>query len=121
MNNTKTSKSAYLSLFECVCVFLGDGWRINKLHQDEENQIRLMNPILKNYSIVARQEQDRIMIYGSIDYYYYRYGKLAKCSVSLTRNARAIAQDIKRKILITAVDEISKANEHHQKENEKKE
>lgn len=61
------------------------------------------------------------MIYGSVDYYHYRYGKLAKCSVSLTRNASAIAQDIKRKVLITAVDEISKASEYHQKEQEKKE
>lgn len=121
MNNTKTFKSAYLPLFERVCGFLGSGWRINKLHQNEESQIKLMNPTLKNYSIVCRREKDRIMIYGSVDYYHYRYGKLAKCSVSLTRNASAIAEDIKRKILITAVDEISKASEYHQKEQEKKE
>nr|WP_181407834.1 hypothetical protein [Sodalis glossinidius] len=80
-----------------------------------------MNPILKNYSIFSRKEKDRIMIYGSVDYYHYSYGKLKKCSVSLTRNASAIAKDIKRKILITAVDEIRKANEYHQKEQEKKE
>ncbi|WP_149591043.1 hypothetical protein [Serratia symbiotica] len=55
------------------------------------------------------------MIYGSVDYYHYHYGKLAKCSVSLTRNASAIAEDIKRKVLITAVDEVNKANEYHQK------
>ncbi|HGJ5856154.1 hypothetical protein [Arsenophonus nasoniae] len=121
MNNTKTFKSAYLPLFERVCVFMGSGWRINKLHQDEEHLIKLMNPTLKNYSIVCRREKDRIMIYGSVDYYHYRYGKLAKCSVSLTRNASAIAEDIKRKVLITAVDEINKANEYHQKEQEKKE
>lgn len=121
MNNTKIFKSAYLPLFERVCSFLGNEWRINKLHQDEEHIIKLMNPILNNYSIVARKEKDRIMIYGSVDYYHYRYGKLAKCSVSLTRNASAIAEDIKRKILITAVDEISKASEYHQKKQEKKE
>ncbi|WGM08721.1 hypothetical protein [Arsenophonus nasoniae] len=121
MNNTETFKSAYLHLFERVCGFMGSGWRINKLHQDEEHLIKLMNPMLKNYSVVARKEKDRIMIYGSVDYYHYRYGKLAKCSVSLTRNASAIAEDIKRKVLITAVDEINKANEYHQKEQEKKE
>lgn len=121
MNNTKTFKSTYLSLFERVCGFLDNGWRINKLHQDEEHRIKLLNPTLKNYSIVARKEKDRIMIYGSVDYYHYRYGKLAKCSVSLTRNASTIAQDIKRKVLITAVDEISKANKYYQKEQEKKE
>lgn len=65
MNNTKTFKSAYLSLFEHVCSFLGNGWRINKLHQNDEHLIKLMNTMLKNYSVVARKEKERIMIYGS--------------------------------------------------------
>ncbi|EGY28701.1 hypothetical protein Rin_00013620 [Candidatus Regiella insecticola 5.15] len=121
MDHTKTFKSEYLPLFERVCVFLGEGWRVNKLQQNDEHQIKLTNPTLKNYSIVARLVKNRIMIYGSIDYHYYHYGKLAKCTISLTRNARAVAKDIKRKVLITAVDEINKANQFHQKERENKE
>lgn len=83
--------------------------------------IKLTNPTLKNYSIVAKLEKNRIIIYGGIDYHHYSYAKLAKCTVSLIRNARSIAQDIKRKILINAVDEINKANDYHQKKQQDEE
>ncbi|WGL99768.1 hypothetical protein QE177_15015 (plasmid) [Arsenophonus sp. aPb] len=112
--SNKTFKSQYSSLFERVCIFLGNGWRIDKLEQNCAHRLKLTSANYRHYAIFARLENNRIILTGSIDYYYYRYAKSSQCTVSPMRSATAIAKDINRKILITAINEIKKANDYHQ-------
>lgn len=89
--------------------------------EDYDHQIKLTNPNLRNYLICARLEKGRIIVYGGLHSHYYQSGKLPQCTVSPNRNATDIAQDIRKKIVITAMDEIRKANDYHQREQESEE
>lgn len=112
----QTFKSKFLPMFAKVCSCLGDGWRIDTLDQDYDHRIKLTASNYKKYSICARLEKGRIIITGSIDYHYYPYANSSSCTVAIDRNPRAVANDIKRKILPGALDMISAAVNHHYNE-----
>lgn len=112
----QTFKSKYLPMFAKVCSFLGDGWRIDTLDQDYDHRIKLTAPNYKKYSICARLEKGRIIITGSVDYQYYPYAISSRCTVNICRNPRAVADDIRKKILPGALDMISEAMNHHRNE-----
>nr|HBY1206004.1 hypothetical protein [Klebsiella pneumoniae] len=55
----KTFFARYEAVFNRVCAFLGDGWKIDRRTEDAY-RINLVNPALRHYSIGARLEKDRI-------------------------------------------------------------
>ena len=95
----------YEAVFNRVCAFLGDGWRIDRRREDSY-RIYLVNPEYRNYSISARLEKDRIHLLGSVQRSR-RSNSYASCTVSPMREAWGIAQDIKRKILLNARENIA--------------
>lgn len=96
----------YQPLFHRVCIFLGNGWRIDKRGSADSYRINLMNPVLKNYSITVRQEKDRLILVGGCRRSN-RFSEYSKCTVSPSREPWGIAEDIKRKILIDADKQIA--------------
>lgn len=111
----------YKELFNVVCRLLGDGWRINLL-DNCENRIKLTSPMYKTYSVFVRQEKGRISISGSVDSRYYR-GSYHSCTVATNREASAIANTIKNKIICDAQEQIQLAqdakNSYQKKINDK--
>ncbi|WON75542.1 hypothetical protein [Serratia sp. UGAL515B_01] len=102
-------KEQYTELFNVVCQFLGDGWRISQLDNDYGHRIKLTSSLYKNYSIIARIEKGRINLFGSVDSKYFR-GGYHSCSVSSKREPWAIANDIRKKILFDAAEQIHLAD-----------
>lgn len=102
-------KDQYTEVFNIVCRFLGDGWRINQLENDYAHRIKLTSPLYKNYYISARIEKGRIRLFGTVDSKYFR-GGYHSCSVTPKREPWAIASDIKKKILFDAVEQIKLAD-----------
>ncbi|ECO4313582.1 hypothetical protein AB0001_004784 [Salmonella enterica] len=100
----------YEAVFNRVCAFLGNGWKIDR-RVEEEYRIFLVSPNYRHYSISARLEDNRIYLFGSV-----RNSKrgsgYSRCSVSPLRTPWGIADDIKRKILIDALSHI----EEHESE-----
>lgn len=92
--------SRYEVVFNRVCAFLGDGWRIDRCREDCY-RIYLVNPAYRNYSISASLKKDRISLFGSVPKAR-RGNSYDSCTVSPLRDAAGIAQDIKRKILVNA-------------------
>ncbi|EDM7166968.1 hypothetical protein CV935_22690 [Salmonella enterica subsp. enterica serovar Litchfield] len=95
----------YESIFNRVCVFLGEGWKIDRRIQDDY-RIHLIHPDYRNYSISARLENNKIKLLGCV-HLTRRGNQFSSCSVSPLRDAIGIARDIKRKILCNAREQIS--------------
>ncbi|MEY0290325.1 hypothetical protein AB7303_19690 [Providencia rettgeri] len=115
----KNFNERYQSVFEIVCRCLGDNWRINLLDNDTY-RIKITSNQFMGFSIHVREEKNRFSIMGSFDSRIHR-GEIHSCTVSKDRNPVHIAEDIKRKIIVFAHDEINKAKESKVKEQEKKE
>lgn len=115
----KNFNERYQSVFEIVCRCLGDNWRINLLNNDNY-RIKITSNQFMGFSIHVREEKNRFTIMGSFDSRIHR-GKIYTCTVSKDRNPAHIAEDIKRKIIAFAQDEIKQANESKVKAQEKKE
>ena len=106
-------------VFEVVTRLLGNGWRINML-DDCPYRIKLTTPELKRYAITVREEKGRLVIHGFVESrQWHGYG--ARCTVSPSRNATGIAEDIRRKILIQAQEDVTKAQEAEQKQRDAQE
>ncbi|ECW7639345.1 hypothetical protein ROS72_004688 [Citrobacter freundii] len=102
----------YQPVFEVVARLLGNGWRVNLL-DDCQYRIKLTTPALKRYAITVREEKGRLVIHGFVESrQWHGYG--ARCTVSLSRGATGIAEDIRRKILTTAQEDVTKAQEAEQ-------
>lgn len=99
----------YQPVFEIVARLLGNGWRVNLL-DDCKYRIKLTTPELKRYAITVREEKGRLVIHGFAESRQWR-GNGARCTVSQSRGATGIADDIRRKILTTAPEEVEKAQE----------
>ncbi|EAO5103044.1 hypothetical protein ACYB6H_26535 [Klebsiella pneumoniae] len=99
----------YQHVFEIVTRLLGNGWRVNLL-DDCQYRIKLTTPALKRYAITVREEKGRLVIHGFVESrQWHGYG--ARCTVSPSRSAASIAEDIRRKILIQAREDVEKAQE----------
>lgn len=103
-------------VFEVVARLLENGWRVNRL-DDCLYRIKLTTPALKRYAITAREEKDRLVIHGFVESRQW-HGHGARCTVSPSRSATGIAEDIRRKILRTAQEDVTKAQEAEQKQRE---
>lgn len=104
----------YQPVFEVVARLLGNGWRVNLL-DDCQYRIKLTTPALKRYAITVREDKGRLVIHGFVESrQWHGYG--ARCTVSLSRGATGIAEDIRRKILTTAQEDVTKAQEAEQKQ-----
>ncbi|MEX9975687.1 hypothetical protein AB7W84_19400 [Providencia rettgeri] len=114
----KNFNERYQSVFDIVCRCLGDNWRINLLDNDNY-RIKITSNRFMGFSIHVREEKNRFTIMGSFDSRIHR-GKIYTCTVSKDRNPVHIAEDIKRKIIAFAQNEISEAKESAAKEQEKK-
>lgn len=101
-------------VFEVVARLLGNGWRVNLL-DDCAYRIKLTTPELKRYAITVREEKGRLVIHGFVESRQW-HGHGARCTVSSSRNATGIAEDIRRKILTTAQEDVTKAQEAEQKQ-----
>lgn len=99
----------YQATFEIVVRLLGNGWRVNLL-DDCQYRIKLTTAELKRYVITVREENNRLIIHGFIESRQWR-GNGARCTVSPSRGSAGIADDIRRKILIHAHEDIEKALE----------
>lgn len=106
-------------VFEIVVRLLGNGWRVNLL-DDCQYRIKLTTPKLKRYAITVREEKGRIVIHGFVDSRQW-HGHGARCTVSPLRAATGIAEDIRRKILTTAQEDVRKAQEAEQKQRDMQE
>jgi hypothetical protein len=105
-----TFSEKYQPVFEVVCRILGNGWRVNKL-DNYQHRIKLTSTEIRKYSIIIRLERERFFIVGSVDSLVW-HGNPSVCTVSITRNPVGIANDISRKILANALDEIELLREH---------
>lgn len=101
----KTFNERYTAVFERVCVFLGNGWRIDRRIEDGY-RLTLINPDYRHYSITARLEKGRIILSGSVNKYRHS-NSYSRCTVSPTRGAAEIAGDIRRKVLQNARHQIA--------------
>ena len=101
----KTFSECYSAVFERVCVFLGNGWRIDRRTEDKYRLI-LINPDYRHYSISARLENGRIILLGSVNQCR-RSNTYSRCTVSPHRGAPEIARDIERKLLSDARSQIA--------------
>ncbi len=99
-------------VFEVVVRLLGNGWRVNLL-DDCPYRIKLTTPELKRYAITIREEKGRLAVYGFAESRQWRRNG-ARCTVSPSRGATGIADDICRKILIQAREDVEKAQEAEQ-------
>lgn len=115
----KNFKERYQSVFEIVCRCLGDNWRINLLDNDGY-RIKITSNQFMGFSIHVREDKNRFTVMGSFDSRTHR-GEIYSCTVSKDRNPVHIAEDIKRKIIAFAQDEIRQAKESKVKAQEKKE
>lgn len=99
----------YKPVFEIVARLLGNGWRVNLL-DDCQYRIKLTTPELKRYALTVREEKGRLFIHGFVESrQWHGYG--ARCTVSLSRGATGIADDIRRKILSASWEDVEKAQE----------
>ncbi|EMW8476355.1 hypothetical protein AAFP45_004623 [Salmonella enterica] len=99
----------YKPVFEIVARLLGNGWRVNLL-DDCQYRIKLTTPELKRYALTVREDKGRLVIHGFVESrQWHGYG--ARCTVSLSRGATGIADDIRRKILSAAWEDVEKAQE----------
>lgn len=80
-------------------------------------RIKLTSPELKRYAITVREEKGRLVIHGFAESRQWR-GNGARCTVSPSRGATGIADDIRRKILIQARENVEKAQEAERKQQE---
>ncbi|EBR1018859.1 hypothetical protein BRQ86_13975 [Salmonella enterica] len=96
-------------VFEVVARLLGNGWRVNLL-DDCPYRIKLTTPELKRYAITVREEKGRLVIHGFVESRQW-HGHGARCTVSPSRAATGIADDIRRKILIQSREDVEKAQE----------
>ncbi|EHX0164591.1 hypothetical protein K3R59_001827 [Salmonella enterica] len=109
----------YQPVFEVVARLLGNGWRVNLL-DDCQYRIKLTTPELKRYALTVREEKGRLVIHGFVESrQWHGYG--ARCTVSPSRSAADIAEDIRRKILIQAQEDVTKAQEAEQKQRDAQE
>ncbi|CAO94883.1 hypothetical protein [Erwinia tasmaniensis] len=97
-------------VFEIVARLLGKGWRVNLLDACPY-RIKLTTPELKRYSLMVREEKCRLVINGFVES---RHGHGARCTVSQSRGVTGIADDIRRKILTTAQEDVKKAQDAEQ-------
>ncbi|EGT3611228.1 hypothetical protein FAP59_16670 [Morganella morganii] len=106
-------------LFDIVCRCLGDNWRINLL-DNYGCRIKVTSNQFMGFSIYVREDKNRFTVIGSFDSRIHR-GKNYSCTVSKDRNPVHIADDIKRKIIAFAHDEITAAKESEKKAQDLKE
>lgn len=99
----------YRPVFEVVARLLENGWRVNLL-DDCQYRIKLTTPELKRYVITVREEKGRLVINGFVESRQW-HGHGALCTVSPSREVTGIADDIRRKILIHAREDVEKAQE----------
>lgn len=109
----------YKPVFEVVVRLLGNGWRVNLL-DDCQYRIKLTTPALKRYAITVREEKGRLVIHGFVVSRQW-HGHGARCTVSPSRSATGIAEDIRRKILTSAQEDVTKAQEAEQKQRDAQE
>lgn len=115
----KNFNERYQSVFDIVCRCLGDNWRINLLTEDSY-RIKITSNQFMGFSIHIREDKNRFSIMGNFESRIHR-GKIYSCTVSKERNPVHIANDIKRKIIAFAQNEIREAKEKEEKEKGKKE
>lgn len=101
-------KDKYSLIFEIVAQLLDNGWRVNKLESDYVHRIKLTSPNFKNFAITARMDKGRIYISGGIIHHLFK-GEWRHCTVSPNRQPIAITNDIERKILLTALEQVEYA------------
>ncbi|EHM4620398.1 hypothetical protein KGK29_004544 [Salmonella enterica] len=99
----------YKPVFEIVTRLLENGWRVNLL-DDCSYRIKLTSPEVKRYAIIVREEKGRLVIHGFVESRHWR-GSGRRCTVSPSREATGIADDIRRKILIHVREDVEKAQE----------
>lgn len=119
MTEKKSFFEKYSVVFDTVCRLLGNGWRVNRL-DDCEYRIKLTSPVYRGFSIMIRNEKQRLHIGGSADSRLYR-GTYYKCTLAQDRTAAAIARTIEQKILLNAAVELTRAKDAekaHQKAQE---
>ncbi|WP_160187717.1 hypothetical protein [Escherichia coli] len=109
----------YKPVFEVVARLLGNGWRVNLL-DDCQYRIKLTMPALKRYAITVREDKGRLVIHGFVESRQW-HGHGARCTVSPSRSGTGIAEDIRRKILTTAQEEVTKAQDAEQKQRDAQE
>ena len=109
----------YKPVFEVVARLLGNGWRVNLL-DDCQYRIKLTTPELKRYALTAREEKGRLVIHGFVESRQW-HGHGARCTVSPSRSAAGIADDIRRKILSAAWEDVEKAQEAERKQRDAQE
>lgn len=112
-------KEQYEGIFNIVCRFLGEGWRVNQLDIENTHRMKLTSPNFKNFPVNIRFENGRIHISGCVDSRLYR-GSYNRCTVSPKREPWAIASEIKRKILFNAAEHIALAQVALQRKNEER-
>ncbi|SQA60507.1 Uncharacterised protein [Raoultella planticola] len=109
----------YQPVFEIVARLLGNGWRVNRL-DDCQYRIKLTTPELKRYALTVREEKGRLVIHGFVESRQW-HGLGARCTVSPSRSSTGIADDIRRKILTTAREDVEKAQEAERKQRDAQE
>ncbi|EAB3660516.1 hypothetical protein EGA70_14645 [Salmonella enterica] len=109
----------YRPVFEVVARLLGHGWRVNLL-DDCQYRIKLTTPELKRYALTVREEKGRLVIHGFVESRQW-HGNGARCSVSPSRGATGIADDIRRKILTQAREDVKKAQEAEREQQDNQE
>ncbi|AJI85200.1 hypothetical protein AW19_4142 (plasmid) [Yersinia frederiksenii Y225] len=112
-------KDKYSLIFDVVAQLLGNGWRINKLESACDYRIKLTSPNFKYFAIIARMDKGRIYISGGIIHHLFK-GEWLHCTVSPHRQPIAIATDIERKILPTALTQVESAMREIKKHSDKK-
>lgn len=103
-----TFYETFMPVFKRVCGFLGDGWRVDQRRADERYRIFLFTPALANYGITVRQEKDRLILTGGA-VRSRSHNDYSCCTVALKREPRGIAQDIRKKVLAYAQQQIATA------------
>lgn len=101
----RTFFERYEAVFNRVCAFLGEGWRIDRRTEDSY-RIYLINPALRNYVVSARLEKHKIHLFGFVQKSR-RSNSYGACMVSPMRAPWGIAEDIKNKILVNAQENIA--------------
>lgn len=99
----------YSDFFSSVCERLGNGWRVNKLDKDD-HRIKIFSPNVKNFIVIARIENGRFKIGGTVESKINRYDWL-QLTADTKKSAEKIASDIYNKIIIFSGAMVHKRNE----------
>lgn len=113
-----TFNEKYSSFFDAVCVFMGGDWRVNKI-KSHDCRIFLLSPSSKEYCLSIGMEKNKFRITGYADSKVFR-SSFNACSLSPTRSAEAIAEEIKKRIIFDMSDRVEQVRRCVNEETEKK-